>query len=130
MGRAARRRRKASAAASPVLGPGRAELNAINARRTKRQAGINAARQRVSDLGGPMLGPGRRELRNTRFMSPTALRPGRDELKAIQQAKRGKMLSKGVVGAIGVGVIASMYRSRTGPAADKSRGRPTGPYMY
>lgn len=47
-----------------------------------------------------------------------------------QIAKRGKFTSKAMLGAVGVGIMANMYRNKTGPAADKTRGRPTGPYMY
>ena len=46
------------------------------------------------------------------------------------QASRGKMTSKAVLGAAGLGIAANMYRNRTGPAADRPSGRPTGPYMY
>lgn len=49
----------------------------------------------------------------------------------MQQAARGKRMSKAVLAAgAGLGIVGA-YRGRTGPAADKGRGaRQTGPYMY
>lgn len=50
--------------------------------------------------------------------------------QALSQARRGKMISRSLLGG-SVGAMAfGAYRNRTGPAADKTRGRPTGPYMY
>ena len=50
--------------------------------------------------------------------------------KVAQEARKGKMTSKLVIGAaVGIPIL-SAYRNRSGPAADKGRGRPTGMYMY
>ena len=50
--------------------------------------------------------------------------------KVINQASKGRRMAKVVAGAgIGVGLV-SAYKNRSGPAADRQSGRPTGPYMF
>ena len=47
---------------------------------------------------------------------------------SVPKALRGR--KKLIAGAAGVGLLANGVRGRSGRAADRPNGRPTGPYMY
>jgi hypothetical protein len=47
-----------------------------------------------------------------------------------QAARKGKATSRAVIGAVAAAPIIGAFNNRTGPAADRGVGRPTGMYQY
>jgi hypothetical protein len=54
----------------------------------------------------------------------------RQAANAPTAARNGKMLSRAVIGAVAAAPIIGAFSHRTGPAADRGMGRPTGMYGY
>lgn len=128
-GRAAVPRRLPTPLRAPAILPIVARANATNVVRSA--AGVpmvpfgisqQAARQSASRVVMSAMGGS--------FPAPRAAPRISQAQNARSAATKGKGVSRAVLGAaVGIPVIGA-FRNNTGPAADRSMGRPTGPYNY